>query len=119
MHEGLLKDVRVEAYLNGQWQEIVQAAFANTFRSQKVWFDHEVITNRIRLTVNSLYGTDSRVIWEERGSGFYPTERTGTDVIQIGGLHVIWRDTDKVPEDDNDVLFWEGNAGSSTREIEN
>jgi hypothetical protein len=119
MHEGLLKDVTVEAYLDGQWHEISKAAFANAFRSQKIWFDQEVITNRIRLKVTSLYGTDPRTIWEERDSGFYPTEKIGTDVIQIGGLHIIWRDTDQVSEDDTDVLFWEGNVGSSTREIEN
>jgi hypothetical protein len=119
MHEGLPREVTVEVMVQGEWKNACRTTFANTYRSQKIYFAAPVVTDRLRLIVHSLYGTDLRTVWEERAEGFFPIQKEGTDRLQVGGIHLIWEEGDFDPKDCDNGAFWKKQQGSSTKEIEN
>ncbi len=114
MHEGGLKDCRIEVLEEGKWELAWEGSFDNSLFSQKALFHKSFQTDQIKITVLSSYETGERMEWIEGEDGWYQSGRKAEAVVQAAGFHVIC--SQEVPG--SDYAFWSGKRRSTTKEIE-
>jgi hypothetical protein len=98
--------------------EIVEAGesitFRNTSRSQRYEFKSPIFTDRLTLIVKSTYGSWNDLVWKENSKGYYIGENDEDIRIEIAGIHAIC--DEEAPH--SDILFWNGEQMSTTKEID-
>jgi hypothetical protein len=98
--------------------EIVEAGesitFRNTSRSQRYEFKSPIFTDRLTLVVKSTYGSWNDLVWKENSKGYYIGENDEDIRIEIAGIHAIC--DEEAPH--SDILFWNGEQMSTTKEID-
>jgi hypothetical protein len=86
----------------------------NNSRSQRIMFDTPIYTDRLNIIVKSTYGHWNAPVWKENSKGYFIGESDGNINIEIAGIHIIC--DEGAPH--LDVLFWNGEQLSTTKEIE-
>jgi hypothetical protein len=98
--------------------EIVEAGeniiFRNNSRSQKYEFASPILTDKLTLVISSTYGSWTDDIWKENGRGYYIGKNDGNVNIGIAAIHAIC--DEEAPH--SDILFWNGEHMSTTKEID-
>jgi hypothetical protein len=98
--------------------EIVEAGMEivlhNNSRSQEILFNSPIYTDRLNIIVKSTYGDWNAPIWKENSKGYFIGESDRIINVEIAGIHIICNE--KAPH--SDVLFWNGEQMSTTKEID-
>lgn len=114
--DSFAKDYLIEGMeeKTGKYQELSKGSFKNTSLSQKILFSKELILTKLRITIFNTYGISNAMQWMENNEGYYQTKKGDNQIIKVAGLHLIC-DEDSPHAD---ILFWEGEELSTTKEIE-
>ncbi len=98
--------------------EIVEAGkkvvFHNNSRSQRILFDTPIFTDSLNLVIKSTYGNWEAPVWMENSKGYFIGKGNGIINIKIAGIHIIC--DEDAPH--SDILFWNGEQISTTKEID-
>jgi hypothetical protein len=98
--------------------EIVEAGMDivlhNNSRSQRIMFDTPIYTDTLSIVIKSTYGDWNAPIWKENSKGYYIGESDGIINVEIAGIQIVC--DEKAPH--SDILFWNGEQMSTTKEID-
>ncbi len=123
MTEGMAREYGIfyRDVQSGQMRPGAAGCFPNTRRQQKVMFEETVLTDVIECRIYSAYGCEGRWGWQATGAGWKWMWQPKKVVAQLAGLHVL------SPKDlagdgygtaSGDILFWNQEQKSATKEIE-
>lgn len=115
-HAAFPKDVEVWVWKEEeqQWQEVAKTVLPNSSLSEKILFQHAFCTDKVKLRINSCYGDKEISEWEEYREGYRHMCHKAKAVIRIAGLHIICKEESV----HNNMLFWDKQQKSTTKEIE-
>jgi hypothetical protein len=91
-----------------------KVVFHNNSRSQRILFDTPIFTDSLNLVIKSTYGNWEAPVWMENSKGYFIGKGNGIINIKIAGIHIIC--DEDAPN--SDILFWNGEQISTTKEID-
>jgi hypothetical protein len=77
-------------------------------------FGSPIFTDSLNLVIKSTYGDWKAPIWTENAKGYFIGESDGLINIKIAGIHAICDEA----ATHCDILFWNGEQISTTKEID-
>ena len=86
----------------------------NSCNSYRIRFDEPVWTDQLKLVVYSAYGCVEKKRWMDTPDGWQKKWQKASAVVQLACIHVLCAE----PAGDSDVLFWEKDQNTNTKEIE-
>lgn len=120
-HEGEIRSYRVEAWrespAGGQWEMAAAGELPSSFAPKRIFFESEVCTDRIRLTVLDGFGGGLVRRYHEEPDGWHSSRGPWQDVCFAAAALDILTD-EAVREEFTGVSGTESSEKSATREID-
>lgn len=115
-HEGFIRQYEVLCKRTDGQTFCVEAegSMPNSCNSYRIRFDEPVLTDQLKLVVYSAYGCVEKKRWMDTADGWQKKWLKASAVVQLACIHVLCAE----PAGDSDVLFWEKDQNTNTKEIE-
>lgn len=115
-HEGFVREYQIfcKNAEKDEWEQTAAGVLPNTCRSCQIPFERTFETDEIRFRILSAYGCVEKQVWENQDDGWNKVRKKKSAVVQIACLHVLCDEKYR----SEDILFWEKDQKSNTKEIE-